>query len=59
MGVELVSQLETITLPDRWGQRMLKLGQWYTALGKQDKADATYRELQKEIPDCELVAKNG
>jgi hypothetical protein len=53
-----VPQLVTIPLPDRWGQRMLQLGQWYAAEGEQDKADETYRELQKEIPDFELFAKN-
>jgi hypothetical protein len=56
MAVDLVPQLATITLPDRWGQRMLQLGQWYAALGEQDKAEATYRELQKEIPDFVLFA---
>jgi tetratricopeptide (TPR) repeat protein len=59
MAVELVPQLAMIILPDRWGQRMLQLGQWYAALGEQDKADATYRELQKEIPDFQLYAKKG
>ena len=52
-------ELATITLPDRWGQRMLQLGQWYAGLGEVDKAYSTYCELQKEIPDIELIARIG
>jgi tetratricopeptide (TPR) repeat protein/O-antigen ligase len=54
MAVELVPQLVTIPLPDRWGQRMLQLGRWYETLGEKAKADATYQELQQAIPDFEL-----
>jgi tetratricopeptide (TPR) repeat protein len=59
MAVELVPQLATISLPDRWGQRMLQLGRWYEALGDTTKADATYQELKHEIPDIEIKARNG
>jgi len=59
MAVELVPQLATISLPDRWGQRMLQLGRWYEALGDIDKADSTYQELKKDIPDIDLKARNG
>ncbi len=59
MAVELVPQLATIALPDRWGQRMLQLGRWYAALGETEKADATYQELKKDIPDINQKTRYG
>ena len=59
MAVELVPQLATIALPDRWGQRMLQLGRWYEARGDTGKAASIYQELQKEIPDIDLKARDG
>ncbi|HMD89429.1 MAG TPA: O-antigen ligase family protein [Anaerolineaceae bacterium] len=51
MAMELVPQLQTITTPDLWGQRMAQLMSWYQILGDTDHTNQLKNELIAQIPD--------
>ena len=51
MAVELVPQMQLISLPDFWGERLHQLGQWYKETGNKEKAQEIMQLLRKEIPD--------
>lgn len=51
MALELTPQMTVIALPDRWGERLLELGNWYAALGDAGRAQALQKELLTAIPD--------
>ena len=54
MAVELVPQMQLITLPDFWGERMQQLVQWFKESDNKDKANEITLALKKEIPDFVL-----
>ena len=51
MAMELVPQLQTITTPDLWGQRIAQLMSWYEKLGDTDHTNQLKSELIAQIPD--------
>lgn len=51
MAVELVPQLVTISLPDRWGKRMQQLAKWYEESSQKVQAEQVLDQLKQNIPD--------
>jgi hypothetical protein len=51
MAIEFVPWVQTIQLPDVWGQRMAKLASWDEQLGKADATTQVTQILLRDIPD--------
>ena len=51
MAMELVPQLQTITIPDLWGDRMAQLIRWYEGLDDTSHISQLKSELAVQIPD--------
>ena len=49
--VDVVPQLEVITMTDQWGKRALQMASWFELSGKKDKAQFWRDKVKKEIPD--------
>ena len=48
---DLVPQFQLIVFTDRWAARMIRLGDWYAALGQADQAASVYQAVLQEVPD--------
>ncbi len=51
MALDLVPQLMQVPVPDRWAERMVRLGDWYTAAGQATQAAGAYRAVLHYVPD--------
>jgi tetratricopeptide (TPR) repeat protein len=57
MPIELAPQLAPAPVTDRWAARMVTLGDWYTALGEADAAQAVYQQVLRAVPDNAAAAE--
>jgi len=53
MSMEMVPQMATIPLPDRWGQRVLSLLDWFLQTGDMSKACTWFHFLKENVPDLQ------
>lgn len=51
MALDMVPQLTVIRVTDPWAARLVRLGDWYAALGDAARAAAIYHEVLTYVPD--------
>jgi putative inorganic carbon (hco3(-)) transporter len=57
MNMELVPQMKTVTIPDYWVERVLKMADWYKQTGQPQKADDLLKELAQWVPDYQTIQR--
>lgn len=58
VNMDIIPQMDYISLPDQWGFRVAEIAQWYQESGNTVQSRILLGKLHKLIPDFEEIAKN-